>query len=507
MRKTLHQLFFLSIAGLPLAVNSQSGPSSVGTSTSISVPGGTKLYLLKSHPTSVNTVLPAVNYTMSYLNTTNTRVTGFNLSGSSFVNFAGFDTIIFRRAANAWETTGGDKQHIYAEGPALLDNVGLSLIMPVAYPSSTSNNYMMRAIRDGYINRGSDNVFNNDSTSDLTYNNIERVDLVYKLGVASLDPTKAGFLIVERGGNDKFKIAAIKSVDAVGNPTSFGNVVSIGPSDFGGAITTAPTYVLRKDPADNDIRLFSKVPSQPIKSVFVSFDDLGITSLQKVYGYALMGDDVSASTSAQVMAFTNTSYYPRNTQTDKGGLDMSAAPGIFHTNMILAGHFFELKARKNNCSVVLNWMDKEFAGVKEYIIERSYDQVRFETLAAFAPNANGGTYTDNSVKSAAFYRVKIVPRDGEAYYSEVSHVADVCENGTISVYPNPVKDVITISAGSKKIKQVVLQGFNGAQVAKWDMSTSSQVITLDASSLRPGQYVLTTIDSENNRQAHKLVKK
>lgn len=507
MRKTLHTLILISILAVSAGVSGQSGPSSVGTSTSIIVPGGTKLYLLKSHPNSVNTVLPAINYTLSYLNVSNTRVNGFNLSGNSFVNFALFDTIMFRRAANAWETTGGDKQHIYAEGPTLLDNVGMSLIMPVAYPASTSNNFMMRAIRDGYINRGSDNVFNNDSTSDLTYNNIERVDLVYKLGTASLDPSKAGFLIVERGGNDKFKIAAIKSIDAQGNPTSYGPVVSIKSNDFGGAITNATTYVLRKDAADNDIRLFSKVPSQAIKSVFVTFTDLGITPLQKVYGYSLMGDDVTATTSAQILAFTNQTYFPRNTNTTNGGLDMSAAPGIFHTNMILAGHFFELKAQKRNCGVTLNWMDKEFANAKEYIIEKSYDQTRFEALGNFTPNANGGTFTDNNVKSAAFYRVKIVPRDGNVYYSEVVHVADVCENGTISVYPNPVKDVITISTGSKKVKQIVLQGFNGTQIAKWDMSTSSQIITLDAATLRPGQYVLTTIDSENNRQSHKLVKK
>lgn len=508
MRKMLHKLFLLIMLAVSAGVTAQSGPSSVGTSTSIAVPGGTKLYLLKSHPNGVNTVLPAVNYSMSYLNTTNTRVNGFNMSGNSFVNFSGFDTVIFRRAANAWETTGGDKQHVYAEGPVALDNVGMSLIMPVAFPASTSNNYMMRAIRDGYINRGSDNVFNNDSTSDLTYNNIERIDLVYKLGVAGLDPSKAGFLIVERGGNDKFKIAAIKTIDAAGNPTSYGPVVSIQSSDFGGTITTATTYVLRKDPVDNELRLFSKVPSQPIKSVFVSFSDLGIASLEKVYGYSLMGDDVNASTSAQVLAYTNTSYFPRNTQTDKGGLDMSAAPGIFHTNMILAGHYFELKYQKRNCGVVLSWKDKEYANVKEYIVEKSYDQVRYEALGSFAADANGGSYTDNNVKAAAFYRVKIVPRDGQAYYSEVVHVADVCNNGSISVYPNPVKDVITISSGSRQIKQVVLQGFNGAQVAKWDvMASASQVITLDASSLRPGQYVLVTIDADNNREAHKLVKK
>ena len=508
MRKTIHTIILLAtFAGVQTGFG-QSGPSSVGTSTSIVVPGGTKLYLLKSHPTSVNSVIPGANYNLSYLNTSNVRVTDFNMSGNNFVNFTGFDTIIFRRAANAWETTGGDKQHIFCEGPNVLDNTGMTLVMPVAYPASSTGRYMMKAIRDGYINRGSDNVFNNDSTSDLTYNNIERLDCIYRLGTASLDPSKAGFLITERGGNDPFKIAAITAIDASGNPTAFGPVLSVATSAYGTPITNGFTYVMRKDPADTDIRLFSKVPNQQIKSVFISFQNLGVAVLQKIYGYALMGNDVTATTSAQVLNYTNTAYFPRNTNTADGGIDMAAAPGIFHTNMILAGHFFELKYQKRNCSVVLNWMDKEYMNVKEYTVEKSYDQVRFEPLATFASVSSTQSYTDNQSGTAAFYRVKIVPRDGDAYYSDVIHVADVCGNGSISVYPNPVKDILTISAGEgKQIKHISLQGFNGTQIGKWDISNDSKLITLDVATLNPGQYMVVTIDQNNNRQAHKIVKK
>lgn len=489
-------------------VYAQVNPTSVDISSNIVVSGGSRSYGLRAHSASVNGVVSNQMYTLNYNNTANVRINNFTSGGNSYANFAVFDTVVFRRAANAWVNSTGDKQHIYTEGPATLDNTTFTLNMPVAYPASSTQSFMMRAIREGYINRGSDNVFNNDSTTDLTYNNIERIDFIYRLGIASLDPSKAGFLITERGGNDPFKIAAITAVDASGNPTAFGPVLSVAATAYGGAIANAFTYVMRKDATDNDIRLFSKVPNQQVRAVYISLQGLGVTALQKVYGYALMGNDVTATTSAQVLDFTNTTYYPRNTSNANGGMDLASAPGIFHTNMILAGHYFDLKFQKRNCGVVLNWNDKDHANAREYTIEKSYNQVQFEPVATLSASGEQYAYTDNQVKSSAFYRIKISQRNGHVYYSDVVNVTDVCDNGTVSVYPNPAKDNITVNTGEKnQVKQVVLQGFNGAAIGKWEIKDGSTFVNINIAQLQPGQYVLTTINQNGIRQAHKFIKK
>ncbi|MBL7728406.1 MAG: T9SS type A sorting domain-containing protein [Dinghuibacter sp.] len=508
MRNPVSVSIFLFVL-TPLANTfAQTYPSSVDISSNIVVAGGTRNYGLRAHSASVNGVVSNQMYTLNYNNTANVRINNFTYGGNSYANFALFDTIVFRRAANAWVNSAGDKQHIYTEGPNNLDNTTYTLNMPVAYPVSSSQSFMMRAIRDGYINRGSDNVFNNDSTSDLTYNNVERIDFIYRLGIASLDPSKAGFLITERGGNDPFKIAAITAVDASGNPTAFGPVLPVATSAYGSPIANAFTYVMRKDVTDNDIRLFSKVPNQQVKAVYISLQSLGVASLQKIYGYALMGNDVTAATSAQVLDFTNTTYFPRNTNNANGGMDLASAPGIFHTNMILAGHYFNLAAQKRNCGVVLNWTDKEHTGSKTYTIEKSYNNLQFEPVNTVPVSGEQYSYTDNQVKNSVFYRIKIAQRNGNVYYSDVVNVTDVCETGTVSVYPNPATNNISIAFGGKtQLKQVVLQSFNGAAMGKWDIKEGSTVVNIGIAQLQPGQYTLTTIDQNGTRQAHKFFKK
>ncbi|MBC7874957.1 MAG: hypothetical protein H7Y01_13225, partial [Ferruginibacter sp.] len=354
--------------------------NTVSTVSTIVVPGSSSAQTTRSHTNSVNTILPSTNYNLNYNNNGNVNIISFSLSGKTYVRFKNFDTVIIRRAANAWETTGGNKQHIYVEGAAAVNNVTFNMPFPAAFPQVSGYSYMQKVMKEGYINRGSDNVFNNDSASDLTYNNIERVDFVYKPGMTASNIVSAGFLIAERGGNDPFKIAAITGIDANGNPTSFGPVRSVGTASYGGIIMSAATYVMRKDPADNNLRPFSLVPSQGIRSVFIRLGDLGIASLQRVYGYALMGNDVTASTSAQVLNYTNTTYFPRTTTTANGGMDLASAPGIFETDFVLAGHYLTLTVENKSCRQELEWNDNDFMQAKAYQVERSMDGNNFEPL-------------------------------------------------------------------------------------------------------------------------------
>ena len=372
--------FFKSNCPAQIAINSAS------TSTSVVVSGGTLNQTLNSSLNAVNGILTGTSYTVKYNNTNNVNVIDFAYGGKTYVRFSTFDTIIFRRVANAWETTGGNKQHIYAQGPATIDNITHQIPLPIAYPVSTTQAFMQRAMKQGYINRGSDNLFNNDSTSDLTYNNIERADFIFKVGMKTSDVSKAGFLVADRGGNDPFKVAAITAVDANGNPTAFGSVLSVAATAYGAAIWTGPTWVLRKDPTDTYLRPFSLVASQSVKSVFIRLQDLGISAGQKIYGYSVMASDVTASTSAQLLAYTNNTYYPRTTTTLTGGIDMASAPGIFQTDLVLAGKFLSLSVHPKKQCQILDWTDKDYEKTREYHIEKSIDKENFTDLGVIAPN-------------------------------------------------------------------------------------------------------------------------
>ncbi len=199
----------------------------------------------------------------------------------------------------------------------------------------------------GILNQGTDNVFTNASNGDGNNNNIERVDVLFPSGLNTTSPAQAGFAIFDRGNNfqhDPFRIAAITSMDAQGNPTSFGAVKTcVGgngsnsngswghPSQANGNKQLA-SYVLRKDVSDLFLRASSNV-NQELGGVFYSFADLGIKAGQALYGYALLGPDGLASpTTAQLLDLGNTAVYPiQTTEAVGGGLDLVAVNTVFQT--------------------------------------------------------------------------------------------------------------------------------------------------------------------------------
>lgn len=482
--------------------------NTVSTVSTIVVAGGTANQVLAAHAGSVNGVLPSTNYTVRYNNNGNVDIVGFSMSGKSYVRFSYFDTIILRRVANAWETTNGNKQHIYCQGPALIDNITRNMPFPVAYPQVANYAYMERVMKEGYINRGSDNVFNNDAGSDLTYNNIERVDFVYKTGIATTSLTAAGFVIAERGGNDPFKIAAITGIDANGNPTSFGPVLSVPTSAYGSTILNAATYVMRKDAADNALRPFSLVPTQSIKSVFIRFSDLGIVALQKVYGYALMGNDVTATTSAQLLAYTNNTYFPRTTTSANGGMDMASAPGIFHTDLILDVKFIDLTTQTKNCEQFIQWTDDDHLRVKEYQLEKSLDREHFEKIASVDAGQSAlYNYTDKSFKASCYYRIKAILLDGSYYFSSIILAKNTCSAGAVTLYPNPVQDKVNINFdGAMKVSQVSIISANGKECGRWMVNGNTQLLQLDISKLPGGQYFVKLTDMNAMQKTYPIIK-
>lgn len=481
-----------AIVFIPCISRAQVAINSVSTVSTVTVAGGTLSQAITAHTSSVNGVLPSTSYTVKYNNTGNVSINSFSLTGKTYVQFAGFDTIIFRRVANAYETTNGNKQHIYCQGNSSIDNSTFQMPFPVAFPQVTNYAYMEKVMKDGLINRGSDNVFNNDATSDLTFNNIERVDFVYKSGIATTATTTAGFVIAERGGNDPFKIAAITGIDPNGNPTSFGTVLSVPTSAYGAAIVNAATYVMRKDVGDNTLRPFSVVPTQAVKSVFIRFSDLGIGALQKVYGYALMGNDVTATTSAQLLNYTNNTYFPTTTTNANGGMDLASAPGIFHTDLVLDVKFINVSAQNKNCDQLIQWKDDDYLRVKEYQLEKSADQSHFEVIATMAGGQTSlFSYMDRAFKVSSFYRVKAVMQDGSFYYSGIIYAKNNCAAASISLYPNPATDKLNISFDGEKMNgTVTLLSADGREYGRWAVNSTTQMLQADISALPRGQYFI-----------------
>ncbi|MBN8850446.1 MAG: hypothetical protein BGO55_31955 [Sphingobacteriales bacterium 50-39] len=285
------------------------------------------------------------SYTYTFSNGTSNqyKLNSFNANGSTYLVAPAASSIVKLRRVNNAQVTG-PRNLVYMETTAS---------SATACPSPATLNFkppyidtMENLLAAGMLNQGTDNIFTNTGNGDGDQNNVERVDVIFPTGLNTASPSQAGFAILDRGNNyqhDPFRIVAITSLDAQGNPSGFGSVkicVAGNGSNNGswGHPTTAngnkqfACYVMRKDAGDQYLLASSNV-NQEIGGVFYSFADLGITSGQSLYGYALLGPDgIASPTSAQLLDLSNTSVYPTNTtEAAGGGLDLVAVNTVFQT--------------------------------------------------------------------------------------------------------------------------------------------------------------------------------
>jgi hypothetical protein len=204
--------------------------------------------------------------------------------------------------------------------------------------------------------RGTDNIFSNQGDtagnppSGGNNNNIERADYLIPVGLRPNAPNQLNFglLLLERNGNDNIGIAAIRTLDGSGNPTSYyaPHLVTT-PGQWGTTGVGVTTPVLNSGatgatPATPGVT--TTVSGQSIYGSFVSLNDLGLTVGDTFYGYSLFAVDtynLVAGNGANLVDPLNTSYFPTDTSssgTTGGGLDLIAG-GVFFEDGSGAGDF------------------------------------------------------------------------------------------------------------------------------------------------------------------------
>jgi hypothetical protein len=195
------------------------------------------------------------------------------------------------------------------------------------------------------ILRGSDNTFANGT--DSSSGNIERLDFLFNAtGLTSSIQTS--FAIFDRGlatEHDYVKIAVITGWDSTTNrPTAYGGqLVNVTTANYG---TTNPIasfdYSLFRYDNGNDLgspywNSNTETGTQGIGGVVISMADLGIATGTTIYGYSLMGYDVtSGGNMANLVDWSNTTYYSSNTtgSTGTGGIDLSAVNGVLYNRRV-----------------------------------------------------------------------------------------------------------------------------------------------------------------------------
>lgn len=310
------------------------------------------------------------------------------------------------------------------------------------------NDSLEQVFSQRIFNVGVDNIFQNDDNSNNI--NIERVDMIFPNGIDAADNTRAGFVVFDwgaAGDHDPFYMAAIKTLDVDGNPSSYYDAVSVTKNNYGSGAGGNCTYViLRKNDTDARLLFNHDYVTQTRDGVFFRFGDLGVSSNTPIYGYSLFAADGQVSPAAKMVDYTNATNFPITSDLSGGGPDLLTVAGLWVTDSLitLPNQVSEWRAAVVNNQVKLSWDLNMIDGLKEQVVERSENGITYIPILHIPVQAEGlQTALDiHPMSGKNYYRLKLVQQDGIMVTCSAVSMVDLkpAASVTMSVYPNPVKN-------------------------------------------------------------------
>jgi Secretion system C-terminal sorting domain len=385
-------------------------------------------------------------------------------------------------------------------------------------------NNMEQMFKTNYITYGSDNFFGNQGDGNGNNNNIERLDIIYSRGFITTTVNDVGFSIFERGAtgaHDPFRIAAIKKVDAQGNPLLYGKLVRVAPANYGHVSPTDVNYVVMRMDSPQNVLHPSTTVSQGVGGVMVTLGNLGILAGDTTYGFSLFGDDVGTlGTNTGLVNYNNATVFPTNSSSATGaagGLDIMGFSAfstdrnaVITYTVPLPVKLTSFTAHDEATDVSINWGTATETNSSKYIIERSTDAYNFDEILEQPAAGNSTQHLDYHAVDAHplpgnnYYRLKEIDIDGKIQYSDVVSVKYSGTTAEPTIYPNPATNLVTISIGSGEIYQYQLLDMLGNTARIGEISQAAHQI--DIADLQSGLYILRVAYPGGIASQHQLIK-
>jgi endoglucanase len=171
---------------------------------------------------------------------------------------------------------------------------------------------------------------------------------------------------------------------------------------------------------------------------------------------------------------------------------------------------FSLDAVNNGDAVNLQWEVTVPNNSKTFVVQRSFNGRDFEQIAAVEAVAGQRSYvaTDKSQSSVLYYRIKDINTDGREYFSNVIRLSFDAKD-RLTLFPNPAKDVITLSGKSVTSGNVTVKIFDAkgqlALSTSWNQTAGSFSRSIPVQKLTKGVYWLA-VSGINNAGTIRMVK-
>ena len=196
--------------------------------------------------------------------------------------------------------------------------------------------------------------------------------------------------------------------------------------------------------------------------------------------------DAGASSSFTTIATTGVNKYMRG---------IAFAPESSVTPVTLVS----FKALPINSIVQLQWATSQEINTKDFEIEKSTDGVNWALLTTVSAAGNSSlahnyqAVDKNPVAGINYYRLKTIDVNGKYAYSNIVNIKYA--STAISVFPNPAKDMITISHPASINATILITDIQGRKIQALNINWGSTTNKVSVNNLSKGQYILKYIDN------------
>lgn len=188
------------------------------------------------------------------------------------------------------------------------------------------------------------------------------------------------------------------------------------------------------------------------------------------------------------------------------------ALAVGSTTTALPVEFTAFSVKAIDCSALLEWQTGMEQNNAHFLIERSSDGMRFETIGTVSSKGNGNSlqsysFRDGTPLNTSYYRVTQVDFDGKYQSTTVKMIRIVCnETQGIKTYPNPVINDLTINIG-KAAKQVNIISLAGKTVLSHIPSLpGAGAFRMTLAGVPAGLYIMQVIYKDGSVDTQKILK-
>lgn len=172
---------------------------------------------------------------------------------------------------------------------------------------------------------------------------------------------------------------------------------------------------------------------------------------------------------------------------------------------------FTVQVNSDCSAIMLKWSTAAEQNSKQFLVERSSNGRDWKVIGNVAASGNSSSemnyqYADASVTAGNYlYRLRMVDVDMQEKISEIVSVNFNCFKVQYSVYPVPVRDMLTVELKGKGLKQLLIYNSMG-QIIKSETVNGASVLQINTNNWSNGIYEAAIIQDNRKIYTKRIIK-